>query len=129
MLKRAVWAGVLVVVAVAGACNDVGDCPAASAIQDQASCSGEQLECPYTLQTASPACDGTMVDGGLATSCVCTSGKWSCPQPVSCAAEGGTADDGSATDDGSSAGDGAASSDGSPGYDGAGAADAAGAGD
>ncbi|HLK39888.1 MAG TPA: hypothetical protein VKU41_24195 [Polyangiaceae bacterium] len=77
------------------ACNDVGDCPSASAIQPGASCSGDNLECPYTLETPSPACDGTTVDGGLETSCVCQKGTWSCPSPVSCdAAIGGDAPEG-----------------------------------
>jgi len=53
-----------------GACNDVGTCPSPDAIVPGASCSGDSLECDYALQTLSPACDGTTVEGGLATSCV-----------------------------------------------------------
>jgi hypothetical protein len=79
-------------------CNDVGDCPAATAIVPGGSCSGDNLECPFTLQTSSPACDGTTVQGGVPTSCVCTGGTWNCPEPVSC--EGGAAGD-----DGPSGGD------------------------
>jgi hypothetical protein len=68
----------------AGACNDVGTCPSADSITPGGTCSGDSLECAFTLQTASPACDGTMVEGGVATSCVCTADKWSCPAAVSC---------------------------------------------
>ncbi len=93
------------------ACNDVGSCPAASQIKPGGSCSGDNLECPYTLASPSPACDGTTVEGGLQTSCTCQDGKWSCPSPVSCDATTGddasqqgdsTTSDGG---DGSSAGD------------------------
>jgi hypothetical protein len=83
------------------ACNDVGDCPGVAAITPGGSCSGDNLECPYTLETPSPACDGTVVEGGLATSCVCNSGTWSCPSPVSC--EASTGDDGSAAEAGDDA--------------------------
>ncbi len=65
-------------------CNDVGDCPSASSITPGGACSTDNLECSYTLQTPSPTCDGTTVEGGLATSCVCTKGTWVCPSAVSC---------------------------------------------
>jgi hypothetical protein len=84
-----------------GACNNVGTCPGADKIVNGGSCNGDNLECPYTLQSPSPACDGTMVDGGIATSCVCTSGSWACPVADVC--EGGTGDDAGtdgASDDG-----------------------------
>ena len=77
------------------ACNDLGDCQGQS-VKPGASCSGDQLECPYTLDTPSPACDGTIVEGGLQTSCTCQHGTWSCPSPVSCDAM--SAEDASATD-------------------------------
>jgi hypothetical protein len=90
-MKR-VWfllaSGVLVAT-VLGGCNNVGSCPAPSAIQAGGSCSGDNLECPYTLETLSPVCDGTTIEGGLATSCVCQGGSWSCPSVVSC--DGGEA--------------------------------------
>jgi hypothetical protein len=89
----------------AGGCNNVGSCPSAEAITPGGSCSGESLECAYTLQTASPACDGLIVEGGLATSCVCTKSTWTCPAPVSCPDAG--ADDGGSQD---AAGDGGATS-------------------
>jgi hypothetical protein len=73
------------------ACNDVGDCPAPSEIVPGGSCSGDSLSCPYVLESLDPACNGTMVDGGIETSCVCTQGSWSCPQPVICS---GAGDDG-----------------------------------
>ena len=104
--------------ALEGACNKVGDCPASSDIKPGGSCEGDNLECPFTLQTPSLACDGTAVEGGLATSCICTNGAWVCPDPVSC--EAGATDDGAvdgaveaggddgATDDGG--GDGAVES-------------------
>jgi hypothetical protein len=80
------------------ACNNVGDCPASSEIVQGGSCSGDSLACPYTLQSLSPMCDGTTVDGGIATSCVCTKGTWICPSPVSCSdgGEGGTLEVGDA---------------------------------
>ena len=83
------------IVAPLAACNDVGDCPAPSTITPGGSCGGDNLECPYTLETPSPVCDGTHVEGGLATSCVCQKGSWSCPSPASCDASGG----GDANDD------------------------------
>jgi hypothetical protein len=107
-MKRAaisLLVGLGVAIAAAGptaGCNDVGDCPAATAIVPGGSCSGDNLECPFTLQSPSPACDGTMVQGGVATSCTCTAGTWSCPSPVSC--EGGpTGDDGPSGGDASDA--------------------------
>jgi hypothetical protein len=75
-------------------CNDVGDCPAATAIVPGGSCSGDNLQCPFTLQSPSPACDGTMVQGGVQTSCVCTDGTWNCPGPASCDEGGTSGDDG-----------------------------------
>jgi hypothetical protein len=83
----------------AGACNDVGTCPSADSISPGASCSGESLECAYTLQTPSPACDGTMVEGGIATSCVCTSGAWMCPSPVACPGPSGPGGDDAGSED------------------------------
>jgi hypothetical protein len=96
-----------------GACNDVGDCPAASTIAPGGACSGNDLQCPYTLQTPSPACDGTEVDGGLETSCICTKGTWACPSPVSCGG-GGTDDGGPEAGVDSTVGDGGAGDDGGP---------------
>jgi hypothetical protein len=85
------------IAALTGACNNVGDCPAPSSIAPGGACSGDNLECPYVLQTPSPACDGTDVAGGLATSCTCTGGTWACPSPVSCDT-GGAGDDGGGGD-------------------------------
>ncbi len=71
----------------AGACNDVGDCPAAASIRPCASCSGNDLQCPYTL----PGGD----DAGTETSCVCQGGTWSCPTAGDDAGgDDATADDG-----------------------------------
>jgi hypothetical protein len=84
-------------VSLEGACNNVGDCPTA-AITPGAACSGDNLQCPYTLDSPSPACDGTNVEGGIATSCVCTSGTWVCPDPISCDTGDGGGDE--TTDDG-----------------------------
>lgn len=92
-LTLSVAALAVAVLGVESACNNVGDCPSASSIEPGGSCSGNYLECPYTLQTPSQACDGTSVEGGLATSCICTQGTWVCPDPVSCEA-GGTGDGG-----------------------------------
>jgi hypothetical protein len=97
------WAALLTGILLPCACNNVGDCPAPSAITPGGSCSGDTLECPYNLATPSPACDGTTVEGGLATSCICDDGKWSCPSPVSCDASTGD-DAGDATTGGDAAG-------------------------
>jgi hypothetical protein len=102
-----------------GACNDVGNCPDPSVIAPGASCSGDSLSCPYVLQSLDPACNGMMADGGIQTSCVCTHGSWSCPQPVSCPATGDDSGDDGA---GSTGDDGA----GSTGDDGGGGSDEAG---
>jgi hypothetical protein len=67
-----------------GGCNNVGDCPAASSITPGGSCSGNNLQCPYTLP-ASSGDDG----GGTPTSCVCTDGTWVCPS-ASTGDDGGT---------------------------------------
>ncbi len=80
------------------ACNNVGDCPAATDIVPGGSCSGDSLECPFTLQALDPACDGTMAEGGIMTSCVCTKGTWQCPS-VTCPGASGD-DGGGAGDDG-----------------------------
>jgi hypothetical protein len=103
-----VVASAVLVAAFQGACNNVGDCPAALFVTPGGTCTSDNLQCPYTLQTDSPACDGTTVDGGIATSCICTKGTWVCPSPVSCGGQGGVTDDGGAEsgDDGSGADDG-----------------------
>jgi len=110
-MTKWMFASAFAAIVAAAACTEVGSCPPAESITPGAACSGDQLECPYTLQTASPACDGTTVDGGIATSCVCTSGTWACPTPVSCPAAGGTSDGGvqeAPGDDGGTSTDGAA---------------------
>jgi hypothetical protein len=99
MIKSISAAAVALALA-AAACNDVGTCPATDSVVPGGSCSGESLECAYTLQTASPACDGTMVEGGIATSCVCTKGTWACPSAVSCPAPPGGGSPDAAGDDG-----------------------------
>jgi hypothetical protein len=91
-----------------GACNSVGTCPAPGTITNGVSCSGDTLECPYTLQTPSPACDGTSTQ--LATSCVCTQGAWACPDPVDCG-DGGDIDSGGGDDSGDGGGEDASSTD------------------
>jgi hypothetical protein len=88
-MTRGIWLASVAVVALAvGACNDVGDCPAA-AVAPGGSCSGDSLQCPYTIQAAGVTCN---------TSCVCTNGAWVCPDPSGClpAADdgGGGGDDG-----------------------------------
>ena len=95
---------VVTIAALEGACNNVGTCPTAD-ITAGDKCSGDNLQCPYTLQTPSPACDGTMVEGGIAPRCICTDGTWVCPDPISCDTGDGGGDetatgDGAATDDG-----------------------------
>jgi hypothetical protein len=95
-MSRAVFAACFAVLAfVHGACNDVGDCP--STITPGASCEGDSLTCPYTIQAAGVSCP---------TSCTCTNGSWSCPDPSGCV-PAATGDDGAATgDDGGSSDDG-----------------------
>jgi hypothetical protein len=72
------------------ACNNVGSCP--STITPGASCSGDNLECPYTIQSTSGACSSIAVDGAVATSCTCTGGVWQCP---ACGGEDGGEEAGS----------------------------------
>ncbi len=108
------WAALLTGLLLPSACNSVGDCPAPSAITPGGSCSGDTLECPYNVASPSPACDGTTVEGGLATSCMCGDGKWSCPSPVSCDASTG---EDATTDDGGDAGDAMTGGDSAPGSD------------
>jgi hypothetical protein len=104
---RARFLSVVCVVAAAllGACNEVGSCPGADTITPGGSCSGDNLQCAYTLQSASPACDGTTVEGGLATSCVCTDGAWVCPSAVVCPATGDDGGGEAGDDGGGEAGD------------------------
>ena len=96
-MKKTILAVVLAALGVvAGACNSVGDCPSASSITPGGSCSGDNLQCPYT--TPATVCNGTTVDdGGAATSCTCVEGTWSCPSAASC-------EDGGGDDSGSDAG-------------------------
>ena len=89
------------------ACNNVGTCPSASSIKAGASCSGDSLTCAANLESPSPACDGTNVEGGIQTSCTCTGGVWRCPAVVSC--EAGPGDDGGAEGGGGDASDGSTS--------------------
>ena len=98
VVPAAAAAVIVTVAALQGACNNVGDCPTA-AITPGDKCTGDNLQCPYTLDTPSPACDGTMVEGGIATSCICTDGTWVCPDPISCDTGDGGGDE-TATDDG-----------------------------
>jgi len=86
---------------VLAACNNVGSCP--KTITPGASCSGDNLECPYTIQTTSSMCSSLEVDGAVATSCTCTGGVWSCP---ACTADDGGEEAGSdaTTEDGSADG-------------------------
>jgi hypothetical protein len=117
-MKIGILAACVAVAVAFGACNDVGDCPAAaSAVTPGGSCSGDNLQCPYTLQTLSPACDGTTVEGGVATSCVCTSGLWVCPDAVTCP-PAATGDDAAGTGDDSAGGGGDDSSTSEAGDDG-----------
>ena len=117
LMTKWIFAGAFAATLAATACNDVGTCPSADSIQPGGSCSGESLECAYTLQTASPACDGTMLEGGLGTSCVCTKGAWACPSAVACPAAEAGGDDGGGTQDAVVGDDGGPGSDG-PGIDG-----------
>jgi hypothetical protein len=112
LLRTLSIAGALVgAVTVAFACNSgVGSCPDKTAISAGASCSDDNLQCPYDLATPNPSCDGTNTT--IETSCTCTSGTWVCPDAVECPAaedggdEAATDDDGGATDDGAVTDDG-----------------------
>lgn len=78
-----VFAGIL---AGTGACNTgLGDCPATSTIKDKGPCTDDNLECPYDLSSPNPSCDGKTTT--IMTSCVCTSGTWSCPSPIDCSVD------------------------------------------
>ena len=98
LVPAAVAAVAVTFAALDTACNDVGDCPT-TPITPGDPCSGDNLECPYTLESPDPACDGTMIDGGIATSCVCTDGTWACPEPIACDT-GDAGGDETTTDDG-----------------------------
>jgi hypothetical protein len=80
-------------IAVLIACNNVGSCP--SSIKPGASCSGDNLSCPYTITqgSSSSACASFNDGGPVSTSCTCTGGVWVCP---SCGSDdgGGGGDDG-----------------------------------
>ena len=68
---------------IAFACNrGTGFCPAAEAIQPGAACDNDDLQCAYDLTSPSVACDGTSTV--ISTSCTCSNGTWSCPDPVDC---------------------------------------------
>lgn len=75
-MKVLVPLGVAIALVVA-ACNNVGSCP--STITPGSSCSGDNLECPYTIESSAGACSSIAVDGAVATSCTCSGGVWSCP--------------------------------------------------
>lgn len=99
MARSSLWAACLAALAVAlGACNDVGDCPADTAITAGGSCSGDSLTCPYTLQSSQA--DGVT----CATSCTCTEGSWACPDPSTCVPAAGDDGGGTGGDDGGGAG-------------------------
>ncbi len=111
-MNRRRWSTVAALVSaltVIVACNTIGDCPAASEIVPGGACSGNTLQCAYTLDTQTVACDGTLAT--IATSCTCVGSVWVCPTgfcdggPSDAAATDGAASDGAATD-GSSTGDG-----------------------
>ena len=64
-------------VLVVTACNAVGDCPAKASVTPGGPCSTDQLQCPYDLTTPGPTCNGSS-SLGIASSCICTGGAWSC---------------------------------------------------
>ena len=70
----------------------MGSCP--SSITPGGSCSGDNLECPYTIQSTSGVCGSLAADGAVATSCQCTGGVWVCPV---CGDDGGAEGGGDAT--------------------------------
>jgi hypothetical protein len=81
------------------ACNSgTASCPAKETITAGGSCDDEKLQCAFDLATPAPACDGTSTT--VPSSCICTSKKWVCPDPVECGDAAPPADDAAATDDG-----------------------------
>ena len=104
-MRRVAAAVALLVAALAasGGCNEVGDCPAEGAITPGGSCANSGLQCAYELETPSPACDGTTTT--IASSCLCTSGTWACPAPLSCGEDGGSAGEDGSASPGDDAGD------------------------
>jgi hypothetical protein len=69
-------------VALLAACNSgLGDCPARSSIKPGAACSDDMLQCPYEIPVSG-------CDGGVASSCTCTNGTWTCPSDEAGAAVG-----------------------------------------
>lgn len=86
------------------ACNHgLGFCPAKEDVQPGGACDSEELQCAYDLTTPNDTCDGTSTV--VSTSCVCTKGAWSCPDPVDCSSAGGDQDSGDQGGDQGDAGD------------------------
>ncbi len=66
------------------ACSSPGEQCAKATVAADGPCTEETLQCPFSIDQ--PVCDGSGTTSALATSCVCTSGKWACPSPVDCPA-------------------------------------------
>jgi len=82
LAKSAGLGALLLCFACLPACNEMDDCPAAAAVVPDAACSSNSLQCAYSFQSLSVACDGTSTT--YMSSCTCTSGTWACPSAVSC---------------------------------------------
>ncbi len=69
------------VIAGSGACNHQDACPTDSkGVGDGMDCTSEGIQCEYDVMFTD--CDG--VKQVIASSCTCTSGKWSCPSEPDC---------------------------------------------
>ncbi len=89
-------AGAILLAVSVGACTAdriSSDCPSKSSIQNGASCSDDNLQCPFDVTQT--ACDGTVTT--VSSSCICQSGAWSCPDNWQCSTDAGddAGDDGS----------------------------------
>jgi hypothetical protein len=85
MTLRHVLSGLFVsfiAVASLGACSSLADECKKATVTPDGTCSEDALQCEYDLQQDN--CDGTF--STVATSCVCTGGAWSCPDPIPCPA-------------------------------------------
>lgn len=78
-MLRCIFATVLVMVG-SGACNHQDSCPTTTPIADGMDCTSEALQCEFDVSFTD--CDG--VKQTIASSCTCTSGKWSCPSEPDC---------------------------------------------
>jgi hypothetical protein len=74
----------------AGCNSGTSNCPTPQSVTPAGACADNDQQCPFNLDTPSPACDGTTTT--IASSCTCTAGTWACPAPVQCGSDSGSPD-------------------------------------